>query len=326
MDVYAAAYRYLPAAYGAFYEITQNETVTDLGLKFFSARKRREISKFLATTKPDLCICTYSLFLPLLTDFKAHSGTPVINIITDPWTYHPSMISAQVDAQLGFDDRTLVQAQKLAPQVKNEAIGWMVRPDFTPLKTSQTALRKSLGLEDMFTLFVSGGSEGSAMILKLAPTLIQPPKPIQVVITSGHNQQLHHLTKQLNGLFKRLQGKVKLITLPFTPNLAPYIQAADLVVGKAGPNTLFETIAIHKPFVAISHIPGQEDGNLDLIKKYQLGYVEENPMKLQKLLHRLIKRPLQLEKLQPKIKELADFNRSAQDKLLQVVEKLLKKN
>lgn len=326
MDVYAAAYRYLPAAYGAFYEITQNETITDLGLKFFSARKRREITKFLTETQPDLCICTYAPFLPLLAEYRARTGTPVVNIITDPWTYHSAMINPQVDVQLGFDDHTLIQSREIAPEVKNEAIGWMVRPEFTPLKTKQSELRNSLGLEDRFTIFVSGGSEGSAMVLKLAPTLLQPPRPIQVVITSGHNQQLHHFTKQLNSLFKRLQGKVKLVTLPFTPNLAPYMQAADIVVGKAGPNTLFETVAVHKPFVAITHIPGQERGNLDLIKHYKIGFVEEHPLKLQKLLHRLIKRPQQLEKLQPKIQALADFNAQAQTKLLGVVTELLKKS
>lgn len=323
MDVYAAAYRYLPAAYGAFYEITQNETITDLGLKFFSARKRREITKFLTETQPDLCICTYAPFLPLLAEYRARTGTPVANIITDPWTYHPSMISPQVDVQLGFDDHTLIQSRKLAPEVKNTAIGWMVRPDFAPLKTKQSELRKSLGLADVFTLFVSGGSEGSAMVLKLAPTLLQPPKPIQVIINTGHNQQLHHFSKQLNGLFRRVQDKVKLVTLPYTPNLAPYMQAADIVVGKAGPNTLFETVAVHKPFVAITHIPGQERGNLDLIKHYNIGFVEEHPLRLQRLLHRLIRRPKQLEKILPNIQALAAYNSRAQTKLQTAVDELL---
>jgi UDP-N-acetylglucosamine:LPS N-acetylglucosamine transferase len=323
LDAYAYAYRYLPAAYGAVYQLSQNTSLMNLGLRVFTARKRRAIAQFLAETKPDLCVCTYFWFLPILADYRAKTGTPLINVVTDPWSFHPAVLSDQVDAQLAFDDYAVKLADEACPTAHNQAVGWLVRPDFQPLKTSQSALRKQLGLKDTFTLFVTGGSEGSAMILKLLPTLLQPPKPIQIILTSGHNQQLQSLTRQLDGLFRRLRGKVHFLSLPFTPNLAPYMQAADIVVGKAGPNTIFESVAVHKPFVAITHLPGQEEGNLDLIKKYGLGFVEEHPLKLKKLLHRLINRPKQLEKMQSKIQELASFNQKARTKLAAVVAELI---
>lgn len=323
LDVYAYAYRYLPAAYGAVYQLGQNASLANLGFKVFTAQKRRAIAHFLAETKPDLCICTYFWFLPILGDYRAKTGTPLINIITDPWTLHPALLSSEVDAQLGFDDHAVKLANELQPALKHQAVGWFVRPDFQPLKTSQSALREQLGLKDSFTLFVTGGSEGSAMILKLLPTLLQPPKPIQIILTSGHNQQLQSLTRQLDGLFRRLRGKVRFLTLPFTPNLAPYMQAADIVVGKAGPNSIFESVAVHKPFVAITHLPGQEEGNLELIKHYQIGFVEENALRLKKLLHRLIKRPKQLEKMQSKLQDLAQFNQAARANLVRIVDNLL---
>ena len=63
---------------------------------------------------------------------------------------------------------------------------------------------------------------------------------------------------------------------------------ADLIIGKAGPNTIFETVAAKKPFIAITHIAGQEDCNLDLIKEYQLGFVEENAIKVVEALARCV--------------------------------------
>ncbi len=323
LDAYAYAYRYLPAAYGAVYQLSQNTSLMKLSMRVFTARKRRALAHFLAETKPDLCISTYFWFLPILSDYRAKTGTPLINVITDPWTFHPAVLSDQVDAQLAFDDHAVHLANDLYPTVNNQAVGWLVRPNFHPLKTSQSALRAELGLQDTFTLFVTGGSEGSAMIMTLLPTLVQPPKPIQIILTCGHNHQLQSLTKQLDGLFRRLRGKVRFLTLPFTPNLAPYMQAADIIVGKAGPNTIFESVAVHKPFVAITHLPGQEEGNLDLIKKYGIGFIEEQPLRLKKLLHRLIQRPAQLEKMQPKLQKLAAFNQEARPNLLSVVEKLL---
>jgi len=328
LDLYAYAYRYLPAAYGTIYNLSRNSSpnsVNALGVKILTANRKKTINKFLAETKPDLCISTYWLFNTMLAEYRSKTGAPFINVLTDPWTIHPAGVSLEADLQLAFDARALTQANQFTPEVNNQAVGWFVRPEFQPLKTSQKLLRQDLGLEDMFTMLVNSGSEGSNMVLMLVPALISPPKPIQVVITCGHNKQLLALTKQLARLLRSLKSPVKLVTLPFTTKMAEYIQAADLVVGKAGPNSLFETVAIQKPFVAITHVPGQEDANLDLIKHYQLGFVEENPLKIKKLLTKLIKSPKHLTKLQAKIKAMAEFNAAAPSNLSKLVQNLLKK-
>lgn len=329
LDLYAYAYRYLPAAYGAIYNLSRNNAVSpvdSLGMKILSANRKQAIHKFLAETKPDLCLSTYWLFAPILAEYRNKTGIPFINVLSDPWTIHPAGISLEADLQLGFDLKAISQANKFAPLVNNQSVGWFVRPEFQPLKGSQKLLRRDLNLADMFTILVNSGSEGSNMVLKLIPALIAPPQPIQVVIACGHNRQLLAFTKQLARFLQSLNSPIKLVTLPFTTEIAKYIQAADLIVGKAGPNSLFETIAVQKPFVAIAHIPGQEDGNLDLIKHYQLGFVEENPLKIKALLTKLIKSPKQLTKLQPKIQAMAELNAAASAKLAKLVQGLFKKN
>ena len=52
-----------------------------------------------------------------------------------------------------------------------------------------------------------------------------------------------------------------------------FIKAADIVVTKAGGATVMECIAAEKPMVITSTIPGQEEGNAELIKRHQLGIV-----------------------------------------------------
>ena len=90
------------------------------------------------------------------------------------------------------------------------------------------------------------------------------------------------------------------------------MQMADLIIGKAGPNLIFESVASQKPFLAISHIPGQEDGNLDIIKDYKLGYVEENPFKAAKLLRSVINDPSNLQQFQAAIAKLRVTNQKSQ--------------
>ena len=56
------------------------------------------------------------------------------------------------------------------------------------------------------------------------------------------------------------------------------MRAADIVIGKAGPNTIFESVATRTPFFATSYLPGHETGNLEIITDYQIGLVAKNPL------------------------------------------------
>ena len=46
-----------------------------------------------------------------------------------------------------------------------------------------------------------------------------------------------------------------------------------------------------KPFIAISHLSGNEGGNLAMIKEYNLGWVTENPLSAGKLIREIILNP-----------------------------------
>jgi len=213
-------------------------------------------------------------------------------------------------------------------------LGWLIRERFYQPQPKEK-IRKKLGFKkDVFTLLVCGGSEGSNMVLKIIPALLAVKRPVQIMVVCGTNQTLF---KTLNSFKKFLPKLAKtkinhLETLPaklnlklfrFTNNLAPLISVADLVVGKAGPNLIFESVALGKPFLAICHISGQEDANLSLIKKKRLGMVEENPIKAIKLLNKIVYRPQILTKFTPFIAKERQANSQAQEKLVQISQKLL---
>ena len=81
---------------------------------------------------------------------------------------------------------------------------------------------------------------------------------------------------------------------------------SDVVIGKAGPNLIFESAACQKPFVAISHISGNEDGNLGMIRDHNLGWVAENPFTAARLIKHIIADPGILE---PKKHDLEQMSR-----------------
>lgn len=53
-------------------------------------------------------------------------------------------------------------------------------------------------------------------------------------------------------------------------------------MGKVGPNVLFESVVLDKPFLGTTHMPGQEEGNFAFLERYGPGQVavkvEEQPI------------------------------------------------
>jgi len=58
-----------------------------------------------------------------------------------------------------------------------------------------------------------------------------------------------------------------------------WLRAADILVTKAGPNTLAEAFVMGLPTVLYTAIPGQEEGNVALVSKYGAGVWAPGPRK-----------------------------------------------
>src|SRR5258708_13112221 len=86
----------------------------------------------------------------------------------------------------------------------------------------------------------------------------------------------------------RYKNVLNLVALPNTKEMAPFRATADVVMGKAGPNSLFESVMLGKPFIATAYIPGQEYANLSFIQHHGLGWVALQPRTLRSLLNTLI--------------------------------------
>jgi UDP-N-acetylglucosamine:LPS N-acetylglucosamine transferase len=141
---------------------------------------------------------------------------------------------------------------------------------------------------------------------------------VEIVIVCGHNQLLY---RRFEELARHLPASsyTKLHVVGFVNMVEQYMQAADLIVGKAGPNTLFESVATRTPFLAVTHVHGQEDGNLDIIREYHLGYVQEDQHKALELIKDIIEHPEQLKQFEKPIQKLAEYNQQAGEKLKKVV-------
>ena len=324
-SLYYPFYRYFPQLSQIGFKAAQRKSVYKALHQVMGDSYRLKITEFFARHRPNLVMSTYHIANPTIEHLTQNSHIPFINILPDPRTINAFLPSPQA-LNCVFDQQVMKHCRDdlHIPAAKLLVTGWFVRPNYQPANRSQ--VRQALRLPvNQLTFLVAAGSEGTNLVLKIIPTFLQSNPPLTVVVSCGHNRQIFSTIKQIdraNRIFHP-NSRLKLIPLAFTDKLYRYLQAADLTIGKAGPNLLFESVAVETPFFAITHVSGQEDGNLDIIREYRLGLVEENTLKANRLLNRLIHHPDQLAEFIPHLKHLAARNSRAPALLHREVARLL---
>jgi 1,2-diacylglycerol 3-beta-galactosyltransferase len=107
-------------------------------------------------------------------------------------------------------------------------------------------------------VLLTGGAEGTGGIAAKATAIIDAFDDIDIVAMCGRNRGLKRRLDQLNaGRGPRLKVN------GFVDNMADWYRAVDVVVTKAGPQTIAEATCCGAALLVTSHLPGQERGNTE---------------------------------------------------------------
>jgi len=245
--------------------------------------------------------------------------------VADPWTVNPVSFVSGADLNLVYDEKTEKLAESLGIDKKRIfKTGWWTRSEMYQ-KFDRVKSREKLGFRDgRPVVFVGGGSLGTNAVSRLLPVLMMVKKPVGVVFNTGTDKLTYSMVEEYVKLFKKLRkgDLVQIKNLGWIDNMAEVLSACDIVFGKAGPNFLFDVMAVEKPFVAISHVAGQEDGNLDLVLEKKLGWVKEKSGDAADFLLDYLKNPKKYnDKCQENIRIEAKRNRETLPKILERIKK-----
>ncbi len=329
-NLYRPIYRYWPSLFGVPFKLFYKRVFIELFNKYVSEGKRKNLEKLIVDYQPDLIVTTHFAYLPVLDKLRQKNKYKLINIVTDPVEIHPLLYSQSADINVGFGEEFVRRGLKWGVSKERlKMIGWLVGGEFYQPISSQMrkkVLRKWDFDEEKLTIVVCGGSEGTNAILKMLPELFdeQWASQIQIVIIAGTNKLLKKTIETVYEALRKTGKKLpKLKTLGFTKRMADILRVADLVIGKAGPNLLFESVAAKKPFVAITHIEGQETGNIQLIEELGLGWVAEKRSEFKQLFNQLMNDRNLIHKYDKTIAKVAKRNEIGLKKLEQLMRKLL---
>lgn len=325
-DIYNFYYKYSPKLGRFFYKLDSKnlavKIIDDLGLKNLP-RIKDAVNKI----KPDLIISAYFIHSHTLAKWKKETDQKfkLWTVMADPWTIYSASVVPGADLHLVYDKVGLKMAKNMGVEAKKVLVtGWWVRPEMYK-EYNRKEIRKKLGFnDDRPIIFVGGGSLGTNSLMSILPALFFLKQKVGFIINTGTDKLTFNLVKNFIKFFNKARKDNQIIIKNFgwIENMAETLSACDMVFGKAGPNFLFDVVACQKPFVAITHIGGQEDGNIELINDKKLGWIREKSVRLINFLYQYLERPKYFEnKFKETIKKEALNNKNSLKIVLERVKK-----
>ncbi|HTX80343.1 MAG TPA: glycosyltransferase, partial [Longilinea sp.] len=150
-------------------------------------------------------------------------------------------------------------------------IGLPVADKFCHKTADRAALRETLGWSnDRPIVLIIGGGDGMGPLAPNAFAIDDLDVDLEVVVVAGRNYKLK----------ARLEGhnwKHPHHIYGFVRQLPDFMQAADMMVSKAGPGTISEAFIAGLPVILYSMVPGQEEGNVTYVTDNGAGVWAPKP-------------------------------------------------
>ena len=225
---------------------------------------RTKLGDLIEEKEAEALLTTYFLYPYFLERYVKRQGrrVPVFTVVTDSIEINAAWFKAPCDHWFVTDKFTrqrLIQFG-LAPDVVHE-FGFPIHPKFTQL----TPLPKESSIEPFKILFFPTVKRPHFRRSLLA--LLRADIRTQVTVVLGKN--VRKLYKHAREVKDAYPGRVKLIG--WTKKVPELLTSHHIIVGKAGGATVHEAIAANCPMLVHHIVPGQEEGNLALLRASQCG-------------------------------------------------------
>jgi 1,2-diacylglycerol 3-beta-galactosyltransferase len=245
-------------------------------VRFYHPAQVRELSKYFAERRPDLVVSLIPNFNRALFEALAQTcpGIAYVTVLTDlsDFPSHFWIESGQRQYFICGTDRAVEQARAMGHERSRifRVSGMILNPRFhRELPVDRAAARANLGLDPTLpTALVLFGGEGSPAMRRIAHVLNGSELPMQAIYLCGRNEKLR---EALRGMPRTIPVFVE----GFTREVPHYMAIADFFIGKPGPGSISEAVAMKLPVIVERNawtMP-QERYNAEWIQENGLGLV-----------------------------------------------------
>ena len=256
-DTYLETVNKAPRVFSWLYDLTDRPFRPDsirMALEEASARK---FYQFLDEAAPDLVLSTH--FLPASLAHqrrKKGKGEYCLATVVTDFDVHGMWLGAPTDHYFVAVPEARNYLQSFG--VSGRAItvsGIPTHSNFAKPK-DRTQLAQELGLHPSLpTILVSAGGLGTANVGKTLDALKDLQTPAQIVAACGSNEDM---CRELQARFAEHEF---IHPIGFTKRFEDYMTCSDLMLGKPGGLTTWESFVKGLAWVVVDPLPGQEERN-----------------------------------------------------------------
>jgi len=251
---------------------------------------RRAARRLAREQQADLIVSVHPVMITAVLKGYGSHRPPFFTVVTDLVTTHALWYDPGVDLCMVPTEaaRERGLACGLDP-ARIHVVGLPVARRFCQPVADREALRAELGWPtDRPVVLLMGGGEGMGPLFETATAIAAPGGDFALAVICGRNRRLKQdLEAQDWPILTRLYG--------FERRIPQMMQAADLLVTKAGPGTIAEAINAGLPMVLYSRLPGQEDGNVTYVVDEGVGTWAPGADRAAASVHRWLQDPRTLQ-------------------------------
>jgi len=267
-----------------FYLFANTAFFTTLKNFFVLFTFKKIVREVLEKTKPDIIISTWpGVDFPFIKEKK--SKTKFYSVVTDIVSIPQYWINKGVDKYLVNDEKTKQNMIKLgADESKITVAGYPLPTEVltkTPKDPDEIARKFNFkNYQGKTKILCLSGVAPKNKFLKILKELNKIEQDLFLIIINFKN---HSLEKQIN----KIDFKHEYVHLDWTDDFYNLLEFSDIVLTKAGPGVVAESLFFHKYIALFHYIPGQEKGVKEYIIENDLGIYIDKPSEIKNIANHL---------------------------------------
>ena len=276
---YLGVVQYAPRLWGGIYSLLDKSPLVEKQLGNFT-RLQSTLEKILAETQPDCVVSTYPVYGHVIQKIYRHHHerpfrliTVVTDSITDQFRVVPRAERLFLRGQRRLR-RGVAQRRRAGETNQGARLSRQPRVRRSPWRNC----RRPSGDEPRRVLYII--NTGKKKAGKAIDRLLELDN-VHLTITAGRDPKLR---AELIERTREHADRVRV--LGWTNQMPELMMSHHLVISKAGGATVQEAIAARCPMIVNQVIPGQEEGNAELIWRCNLGAIVEKNREVAELVEK----------------------------------------
>ena len=287
MQCLTKGYRFIttryPSIWKQLYRIADNISFGDESFDLMPT-VTRGTAAYLQKTKPKTVISTYPLYGNLIERIFGSQPLPfkLITMVTDSKSINRAWLNKTSGNFLVLDQISAdFFLENGIPEKRIHITGFPVSPLFENYSSNPMERKTPTQFKILYT-----PSAKTKHVKKTLKALHKIKKDsaynISLTIVLGR-----HAQRLRNSVNTEADNETRIIE--WTNNMPELLNKHHLVIGKAGGASVQEALASSCPMIIDSMIPGQEEGNAELIANYGAGLITTNPENLEVTIQNILK-------------------------------------